>query len=96
MGTITKRHQESIDGVVTECYVYAPADFITDKKVKRVKALRALWDTGASSTLVSSRIAKALDLTSIGDSFLSGYNSGIDVKRSKDNLFIPNPVRRGN
>lgn len=82
MGTMTKRHQETIDGVVTECYVYAPVGLTGGEKIKRVKVLRSLWDTGASSTLISSKVAKALGLTSIGTSFLSGYNSGIDVKNT--------------
>ena len=80
MGTITRRFQEKIDSIVTESYVYAPTDLAHGGRVKRVKIQRSLWDTGASVTLISARVAKVLGLTSIGKSGVSGYNQGIDVK----------------
>ena len=80
MGTITRQFQEKIDSIVTESYVYAPIDFAQGGPVKRVKIQRSLWDTGASVTLISARVAKVLGLTSIGKSGVSGYNQGIDVK----------------
>ena len=80
MGTITRRFQEKIDSIVTESYIYAPTDFAQGEPVKRVKIQRSLWDTGASVTLISARVAKVLGLTSIGKSGVSGYNQGIDVK----------------
>ena len=80
MGTITRRFQEKIDSIVTESYVYAPTDLAQGGSVKRVKIQRSLWDTGASVTLISARVAKVLGLTSIGKTGVSGYNQGIDVK----------------
>ena len=80
MGVFTQRYQELADCIVTECYVYAPSDLANGEGVKRVKILRCLWDTGASGTLISARVAKVLELSSIGKSGMSGYNSGIDIK----------------
>lgn len=80
MGAVTRRFQEKVDSIVTECYVYAPTDFCQGGPIKRVKIMRSLWDTGASVTLISARVAKVLGLTSIGKSGVSGYNQGIDVK----------------
>ena len=65
---------------MTESYVYTPVDLSSCKDVKRVKVVRSLWDTGASVTLISARVAKVLGLTSIGKTGVSGYNEGIDVK----------------
>ena len=45
-----------------------------------MKVVRSLWDTGASVSLISARVAKVLGLVSIGKSGVSGYNVGIDVK----------------
>ena len=45
-----------------------------------MKVVRSLWDTGASVSLISARVAKVLGLVSIGKSGVSGYNEGIDVK----------------
>lgn len=80
MGTITRRFQEKVDCIVTECYVYAPVDLASCNNIKRVKVQRSLWDTGASVTLISARVAKVLGLSSIGKSGVSGYNDGVDVK----------------
>jgi hypothetical protein len=80
MGAITRRFQEKVDCIVTECYVYAATNLTRGDSVKRVKIMRSLWDTGASVSLISARVAKVLGLTSIGKSGVSGYNEGIDVK----------------
>ena len=80
MGSFTRHYQEKVDCIVTECYVYAPTDLAGGEQVKRVKILRSLWDTGASVSLISARVAKVLGLESVGKSGVSGYNEGIDVK----------------
>lgn len=80
MGAITRQFQEKVDCIVTECYVYAATNLTRGDSVKRVKIMRSLWDTGASVSLISARVAKVLGLTSIGKSGVSGYNEGIDVK----------------
>lgn len=80
MGAITRRFEEKVDCIVTESFVYAPVDLSLCKDAKRVKVVRSLWDTGASVTLISARVAKVLGLVSIGKSGVSGYNEGVDVK----------------
>lgn len=80
MGFITLNFQETVDCIVTESYIYTPIDLAKNNTIKRVKALHSLWDTGASVSLISSRVAKVLELISIGKSGVSGYNEGIDVK----------------
>ncbi|MBR1468695.1 MAG: retroviral-like aspartic protease family protein [Prevotella sp.] len=80
MGVVTRKYQEIVDSIVTESYVYAPTDFVAGEEVKRVKVQRSLWDTGASVSLISSRVAKVLGLEPIGKSGVSGYNEGVDVK----------------
>lgn len=80
MGAITRKYQELADCIVTESYVYAATDIAKGEAVKRVKVQRSLWDTGASVSLISARVAKVLRLESIGKSGVSGYNEGVDVK----------------
>jgi hypothetical protein len=80
MGVITRKFPNQIDSIVTESYVYVAVDLLTDEAVKRVKVQRSLWDTGASVSLISSRVVKVLGLNSIGKSGVSGYNEGVDVK----------------
>lgn len=80
MGAITRKYDVKVDSIVTESYIYAPVDLSSFKDVKRVKVVRSLWDTGASVSLISARVAKVLGLVSIGKSGVSGYNEGVDVK----------------
>ena len=74
MGTVTRKYDVKADCIVTESYIYAPVDLSSCKDVKRVKVVRSLWDTGASVSLISARVAKVLGLVSIGKSGVSGYN----------------------
>lgn len=80
MGALTLKFQKKEDCIVTESYIYAPTDLSNGGLVRRVRIQRSLWDTGASVSLISSRVAKVLGLESIGKSGVSGYNEGIDVK----------------
>lgn len=80
MGVITRKYDVKVDCIVTESYIYALVDLSSCKHVKRVKVVRSLWDTGASVSLISARVAKVLGLVSIGKSGVSGYNEGIYVK----------------
>ena len=80
MGAFTKTFTPTADCIVTESYIYSPVELHTSKDVKRVKIARTLWDTGASCSLVSERIAKLLNLEPIGKTGVTGYNSNIDVK----------------
>lgn len=82
MGAFTQRFPSIVDSVVTECYVYSSVDFIEGHKVKRLKLDRSLWDTGASSSLISKAAADALGLVPIGKSEISGVNAGVEFKRT--------------
>lgn len=82
MGAVTRKYQELAECIVTESYVYAATDIVKGGPVKRVKVQRSLWDTGASVSLISVRVAKVLGLESIGKSGVSGYNEGVDVKNT--------------
>lgn len=80
MGTITRRFEKKVDCIMTESYIYSPVDLSANSEIKRVKVVRSLWDTGASISLISTRVAKVLALKSIGKTGVSGYNDGVDVK----------------
>lgn len=84
MGVFTRHYQEKVDSIVTECYVYAPSDLSGGEQVKRVKIQRSLWDTGASVSLISARVAKVLGLESIGKSGVSGYNGDLAITNKDD------------
>ena len=80
MGRVTRVFPVGAESVETECWVYAATDLSKGESVKRIKITRALWDTGASCSLVSARLAKALGLEPVGKMGVSGYNRGVDVR----------------
>lgn len=82
MGAVTFKFQDIQNCIVSECYIYAPTDLEGGERVKRVKVMNALWDTGASGSLISQRAAKILGLESIGKTGVSGYNDNIDIKET--------------
>ncbi len=82
MGAFTRRFPSVVDNVVTECFVYSPEDIDKKKKVRCLKLNRSLWDTGASSSLISKVAVDALGLTPIGKSEISGVNSGSEFKKT--------------
>jgi len=82
MGAFTQRFPSVVDGVVTECYIYSPAEFKIGGKVKRLKLNRSLWDTGASSSMISKEAVEALGLLPIGESEISGVSTGVELKRT--------------
>jgi len=82
MGAVTRRFPEIIESIITECYIYSGTDLSQAKTIKRVKISKALWDTGATGSLISSRVVKSLGLSSIGKSGVSGYNNSMDVKET--------------
>ena len=82
MGAFTRRFSSVVDSVVTECYVYSPADLKRGSKVRRLKLDRSLWDTGASSSLISKAAVDALGLIPIGKSEISGVSTGVEFKKT--------------
>lgn len=82
MGAFTQQFPSIVDGVVTESFIYSPTDFNPGGKVRRLKLSRSLWDTGASSSMVSKAAVEALGLIPIGKSVISGVSSGVEFKRA--------------
>ena len=56
MATFKKEYPDLVESVITECDIYSSVG-------KRFHTDRALWDTGADTTIISSRIAKQLQLS---------------------------------
>ena len=65
MATSKKEYPDLVESVITECDIYSSDGhrFHTD---------RALWDTGADTTIISSRIAKQLQLKPLRQGYITG------------------------
>ena len=82
MGAFTQRFPTMVDSVVTECFIYSPEDLQRGNKLRRLKLNRSLWDTGASSSLISKKAVEALGLAPVGQSEISGVNTGSEFKKT--------------
>ena len=84
MGQYKKIFEQPTDCVVSGCDVYQWSDFEAGQKPKKmIKIESALWDTGATQTLISKRVIDALELEPIGKCKVEGYDG-----ESEENLYI--------
>ena len=82
MGVYTKQYNEIVDSIVSECVVYPAVDASEAEGVKGVKTDNAVWDTGATQTLISPKIAKELGLKVVAQCEVDSFD-GV----SKTNLY---------
>ena len=54
------------DEIVTEC------DFVSLDQTRRVKALRAMWDTGSNATILSTKLISELRPERFGQGGMTG------------------------
>lgn len=80
MGAFTRRFPSVVDEVVTECFIYSPTDIHGGNNLRRLTLRRSLWDTGASSSMISKTAVETLGLVPIGKSEIAGVNDGVELK----------------
>jgi hypothetical protein len=76
MATFKKEYPDLVESVITECDIYSSVG-------KRFHTDRALWDTGADTTIISSRIAKQLQLKPLRKGYITGVGGD-----SSSNVFL--------
>ena len=76
MATFKKEYPDLVESVITECDIYSSVG-------KRFHTDRALWDTGADTTIISSRIAKQLQLKPLRKGYITGIGGD-----SSSNVFL--------
>ena len=90
MPVFTQRNSDTIEAIITECRICPPVDFSSGKTPSKVyTSPNAMWDTGATNTLISSKIVKFLDLKPFGRSGISSANGVIEANTYLIHLGIP-------
>lgn len=80
MPVFTQRNSDTIEAIITECRICPPVDFSSGEMPQKVyTSQNAMWDTGATNTLISPKIIKALDLKPFGKSGISSANGIIET-----------------
>jgi predicted aspartyl protease len=68
--------------VITDVYIFKTSDDI--------RIYKALWDTGATETLISSKVINELNLEQTGEVELSTINGNINSKRYGCGILLEN------
>lgn len=73
MGAFTINYGQIIDSIVTECIVSKSADDNPNKNEHSTKCL-AIWDSGATSSIITRRIIEKLKLQAVGVCQVAGIH----------------------
>ena len=83
MGKFTKNFGETVDCIVTPCKVYPGVDVEHGEKVTCVvKTDRAMWDTGATQSLVSLSVVERLGVKPYGKVPVESHTGEIEWKNT--------------
>lgn len=86
MGVYNKLYDTVVENVLTECDI-RPCDFQTGQVFHTDSAL---WDTGATNTIISSRVVRQLHLEPFLQAGISGIGGGVnDVNTYLVHVSIP-------
>lgn len=83
--TLTEKHRLNV--------LKTPVTVSTDTKINpksHKKSFVAIWDTGATSSVISKRVAKEMNLTPIGKTVVSTANGMAEVSKYIVTLELPN------
>lgn len=90
MPVFTQRSSDTMEAIITECKICPPVDFANGEMPSKVyTSQNAMWDTGATNTLISPRIVKALGLKPFGKSGISSANGIVETNTYLVHVGIP-------
>lgn len=91
MSTLIKHFGERKDAIITDCFIVMPAG-VTDENGDRryCKIENAVWDTGATNTVITPDIVEALGLKPTGKSSISAYGGVVETCTYKIDLCSEN------
>ncbi|MGD2091322.1 MAG: retroviral-like aspartic protease family protein [Candidatus Aminicenantes bacterium] len=86
------------------CYDHIVRELVTDAAIKSAAILvgedepiwinvKAVWDTGATQTVITNRIVKRLKLKPTGKAIVFGVNSQTIVNRYMVDIELPNKIK---
>lgn len=80
MSVLTKNYGQRQEVIITDCFVMMP-DGVTNEKGERryCRIENAVWDTGATNTIISPEIVKVLGLKPSGKCQVSSYGNDVEV-----------------
>ncbi len=82
MGTFKKEYPSIAETIITECDIYT-------SNGRKYHTEHAMWDTGADTTIISSRIAQYLKLTPYQQGGISGIGGASNANIYLVHILIP-------
>ena len=91
MSSLIKHFDERKDAIITDCFIVMPSG-VTDEYGDRryCKIENAVWDTGATNTVISPEVVEALGLKPTGKSSISAYGGIVETCTYKIDLCFEN------
>jgi len=83
------------ENLITDCFIckaFDPRELRAGLKHPPLKKFKALWDTGASGSVISEKVASSLGLKFIGREIVYHVNGESKVKTYGVNILLPNNV----
>ena len=84
----TKRYDSIVNQIILPCEVAIPVTDISQKT--EVATFNALWDTGASCTVISNKVAKLLGLATFSQTTINHANGQSIANIHNISLTLPN------
>lgn len=91
MSVLTKDYEGLVEAVATECVVFSP-DHAEGEQPKAFVANMAVWDTGATNTIITPEIVEKLGLKPAMTGGLSGIGGDVESGIYKINLGLPGGI----
>lgn len=94
MNSLIKHFSERKDAIISDCFIVMPSGIVDDKGNRRYcKIENAVWDTGATNTVISPDVVEALGLKPTGKSSISAYGGIVETCTYKIDLCFENGYR---
>lgn len=88
-----KSHGGVLRQLVTTVHVFTAKEIINNFKIEKKEFQgQAIWDTGATTTAISSNVARGLNLIPIGKATVEAVNDRYEVNRYLVDIVLPNGV----
>lgn len=91
MNGLIKHFVERKDAIISDCFIVMPSGVVDEKGDRRYcKIENAVWDTGATNTVISPEVVEALGLKPTGKSSISAYGGVVETCTYKIDLCFEN------
>jgi len=91
MNGLIKHFVERKDAIISDCFIVMPSGVVDENGDRRYcKIENAVWDTGATNTVISPEVVEALGLKPTGKSSISAYGGVVETCTYKIDLCFEN------